>query len=49
MNMWVEWVTTEKLILSESLIKEKAQQFVQALDMPKESLTFLNSGSLGLK
>ncbi|CAG8672808.1 20648_t:CDS:2, partial [Gigaspora rosea] len=40
MNMWVERVTTEGLILSESLIKEKAQQFAQALDMPKSLLHF---------
>ncbi|CAG8822568.1 5904_t:CDS:2, partial [Gigaspora rosea] len=42
MNIWVEWVRTEGLILSESLIKEKAQQFAQALDMPEESFTFSN-------
>ncbi|CAG8755996.1 13010_t:CDS:2, partial [Gigaspora rosea] len=42
MNMWVEWVATEGLILSESLIKEKGRQFAQALNIPEESLTFSN-------
>ncbi|CAG8833422.1 31002_t:CDS:2 [Gigaspora margarita] len=46
MNMWVEWVTTEGLILSELLIKEKGHQFAQALSIPEESLTFSN-GFLG--
>ncbi|CAG8573044.1 21223_t:CDS:2, partial [Gigaspora rosea] len=38
MNMWIEWVTTEEMIISESLIKEKCRQFAQALDISEESL-----------
>ncbi|CAG8822848.1 39902_t:CDS:2, partial [Gigaspora margarita] len=41
-NLKIEWVTTEGLILSELLIKEKGHQFVQALSIPEESLIFLN-------
>ncbi|CAG8802548.1 2088_t:CDS:1, partial [Gigaspora margarita] len=40
--MWIEQVTTEEMIISESLIKEKGHQFVQALDIPEESLAFSN-------
>ncbi|CAG8805075.1 4007_t:CDS:1, partial [Gigaspora margarita] len=42
MNMWVERVTTEGLILSELLIKEKGYQFAQALSIPEKSLKFSN-------
>ncbi|CAG8826092.1 13019_t:CDS:1, partial [Gigaspora rosea] len=42
MNMWIERVTAEEMILSESLIKEKGHQFAQALAIPEESLVFSN-------
>ncbi|CAG8817011.1 13347_t:CDS:2, partial [Gigaspora rosea] len=42
MNMWIEQVTTEEMILSDSLIKEKGHQFAQAFGISKESLTFSN-------
>ncbi|CAG8498392.1 16035_t:CDS:2 [Gigaspora rosea] len=42
MNMWIEQVITEKIILSDLLIKEKGHQFAQAFGIPNESLTFSN-------
>lgn len=41
-NMWIEQVTAEGLIISDSIIKEKGHQFAQALAIPEESITFSN-------
>ncbi|CAG8569105.1 1583_t:CDS:2 [Diversispora eburnea] len=41
-NMWVEHVTTEGIIISDSIIKEKAHHFAEAFSILEELFTFSN-------
>jgi Tc5 transposase DNA-binding domain/Fission yeast centromere protein N-terminal domain len=49
MNMWIERVTTEGMIISDLLVKEKACQFAQAFAIPEGSLTFSNGWATKFK
>ncbi|CAG8432883.1 4712_t:CDS:2 [Diversispora eburnea] len=46
MNMWIEWVTTEGIIISDSIVKKKGYQFTQSFAISEELLTFSNSAPL---
>jgi Tc5 transposase DNA-binding domain/Fission yeast centromere protein N-terminal domain len=49
MNMWISQVTTEGMIISDSIVKEKGHQFAQALAIPDESITFSNGWTTKFK
>ncbi|RHZ50949.1 hypothetical protein Glove_487g54 [Diversispora epigaea] len=49
MNMWVERVTTEEIIISDSIIKEKGRQFAEAFSIPEGSFTFSNGWATKFK
>ena len=42
MGFWVEQMTAKGVILTEVLIKEKAELFAKLLEIPKEELSFSN-------
>ncbi|CAG8519993.1 3423_t:CDS:2 [Diversispora eburnea] len=49
MNMWINQVTAEGMIISDSIIKEKGRQFVQAFMILDKSITFSNGWATKFK
>ena len=49
MSFWIEQMTAKGVILTEVLIKEKAELFAKLLEIPKEELSFSNGWIFKLK